>query len=190
MRARATFFAVALLAAAYASALPPTPASIRDELIAMKSADQEVRERWLKDQNNPALREEAKQLSEKQVARLREIIKQYGWPGTSQVGQNAGNGAWLIAQHGGKEFLHEVLPLMKAAVERGDLRGGDYALSVDRTRIQDGLKQVYGSQFNTKGDKCEPLPIDDPEHVDERRKAVGLEPIAEYTKTLCEMYKP
>jgi len=166
----------------------PQPA-LRDELIAMGTADQEVRKRWIADQANPALKEETRQIDEKHVARLREIIKEYGWPGKSMVGPKAANDAWLIAQHGGKEFLHETLPLMKAAVEKGDLPGGSYALSVDRTRIQDGLKQIYGSQFDTKGDKCEPLPLEDPEHVDERRKAVGLEPLADYAKVLCELYK-
>lgn len=78
---------------------------------------------------------------------------------------------------------------MKAAVEKGEMEGSSYALSVDRTRIQDGQKQLYGSQFDTEGDKCEPLPIEDPEHVDERRTAVGLGPLAEYAKQLCEMYK-
>lgn len=177
--------------------LPLRPASsaeagnpkLRDELIAMAKADQEVRGRWIKDQTNQALIDETGALSKTQVERLREIIKEFGWPGRSMVGPQAANSAWLIAQHGGKEFLHEVLPLMKQAVDKGELPGASYALSVDRTRIQDGLKQLYGSQFDTKGDKCEPLPIEDPEHVDERRKEVGLDTLAEYTRTLCAMYK-
>jgi hypothetical protein len=158
-------------------------------LIAMRDVDQDVRNRWIKDQSNQALRDEMGTVDAKNVARLREIIAQYGWPGKSMVGVKAGGAAWIIAQHGGKEFLHETLPLMKIAVDKGELAGASYALSLDRTRIQDGLKQVYGSQFDTKGDKCEPLPIEDPEHVDERRKAVGLDTLAEYTRTLCEMYK-
>lgn len=163
--------------------------ALSEELIAMGVADQDVRQRWIKDQNNQALRDEMKTVDDKHVARLREIISQYGWPTFSMVGPKAANNAWLIAQHGGKEFLHETLPLMKAALDKGEMVGGNYALSVDRTRIQDGLKQLYGSQFDTKGDKCEPLPIEDPEHVEERRKAIGLGPLSEYTQQLCEMYK-
>ena len=163
--------------------------ALRDELIAMRDKDQDVRNRWIKDQSSQPLKDEMAATDAKNVARLREIIKQYGWPGKSLVGAAASNGAWLIAQHGGKEFLHETLPLMKTAMEKGDLPASDYALSVDRTRIQDGEKQMYGSQFDTKDGKCEPLPIEDPEHVDERRKAVGLENLADYMKMLCEMYK-
>ena len=168
----------------------PQNQALADELNAMYAADQEVRGRWIKDQQNPALMDEMKDLSTKQVARLREIIKQYGWPGRTLVGQKGSNAAWTIAQHGGKEFMHETLPLMKEAVDKGELPGGSYATSVDRTRIQDGLKQIYGSQFNTRDGKCEPLPIEDPEHVDERRHEMGLQPLADYTNALCSMYKP
>jgi len=176
-------------------ATPPTPPAaesnpvLRDELLAMSKADQEIRNRWIKDQQNPALNDEMRAIDAKHVARLREIVKQSGWPGKSMVGVKAGGAAWLIAQHGGKDFLHEMLPLMKEAVDKGELDGSSYALSVDRTRIQDGQKQLYGSQFDTQAEKCEPLPIEDPEHVDERRKAVGLDPIADYGKALCELYK-
>lgn len=141
------------------------------------------------DQQNAALIAEMKSGDTKHVARLREIIKEASWPGRTMVGPQASNAAWMIAQHGGEEFLHETLPLMKEAVAKGDLPGASYATSVDRVRIQDGQKQLYGSQFDTKGDKCEPLPIEDPEHVDARRKDVGLGLLAEYAKTLCETYK-
>jgi hypothetical protein len=173
--------------------LRPTPPvanqQLSDELIAIGTEDQEIRNRWIKDQTNQSLKDEMAAIDARHVARLREIIKQYGWPGKSMVGTKAANDAWLVAQHGGKEFLHETLPLMKDAVDKGELPGASYALSVDRTRIQDGLKQIYGSQFDTKGDKCEPQPIEDPEHVDERRKEVGLDSLADYAKTLCAMYK-
>ena len=40
--------------------------------------------------------------------------------------------------------------------------------------------QVYGTQFTAGRSGPEPQPIEDPEGVDERRAAVGLEPLAEY----------
>lgn len=163
--------------------------ALRDELLAMLKEDQEVRQRWLKDQQGAAINAEMNAIDAKHVARMREILKESGWPGKTMVGERAAGGAWAIAQHGGTEFLHEALPLMKTAVERGELEGGLYATSVDRARIQDGQKQLYGSQFDTSGDKCEPLPMDDPEHVEERRKAIGLGPLSEYAQQLCALYK-
>lgn len=162
---------------------------LRDELLSMLAEDQEVRRRWVKDRENAAINAEMNAIDAKHVARLRAIIKESGWPGKTLVGVKAGGAAWAIAQHGGSEFLHETLPLMKTAVDRGELEGALYATSVDRTRIQDGQKQVYGSQFDTDGDKCEPLPMEDPEHVEERRKAIGLGPLSEYTQQLCALYK-
>src|SRR5439155_21603415 len=40
-------------------------------------------------------------LSTKQIARLREILQQQGWPGKTMVGIRAAGAAWMIAQHGG-----------------------------------------------------------------------------------------
>jgi hypothetical protein len=164
-------------------------APLREELRAMAKLDQEARNRWLKDQKSESLQAEVTALDEKHVARLREIVKEHGWPGRALVGDNGMSDAWLVAQHGGKEMLHEMLPLMKAAVDKGDLEGSLYATSFDRVRVQDGQPQLYGSQFDTSGDKCQPKPIEDPEHVDERRKAVGLGPLSEYTAQLCAIYK-
>jgi hypothetical protein len=74
--------AIALLLLAACASRPATPPpSLADELLAMKDADQEVRKRGLADQSNPAIGAEMKALSEKQVARLRDIIHKYGWRG-------------------------------------------------------------------------------------------------------------
>ena len=155
----------------------------------MSVSDQEVRHRWLKDQQNETIRAEMKKVDEAHEARLREIIREYGWPGQSLVGKKAAGAAWTVAQHGSSDFLHQTLPMMKDAVAKGELSGGLYATSVDRVRINDGQKQLYGSQFDTNGDKCEPLPIEDAEHVDARRKEVGLGPLNEYAAQLCALYK-
>ncbi|MBV9186614.1 MAG: hypothetical protein JO093_13415, partial [Acidobacteria bacterium] len=74
--------AIALLLAATACRTL-NPDMLRDELLAMNKADQEVRQRWIKDQKNPALNAEMQQLDERHVKRLRQIVKRYGWPGKS-----------------------------------------------------------------------------------------------------------
>jgi hypothetical protein len=177
------------------AAPPPAPATItinealQSELIAMREADQDVRRRELKDRDNLQIKAEREAIDKRNTARLREIIKIHGWPGKSLVGVTAGGGAWMIAQHGGPDILKETLPLMRQAVAKGELEGGLYATSFDRVRIQAGEKQVYGSQFDTEGDKCQPLPIEDEANVDARREEVGLGPLSEYTAQLCALYK-
>ncbi|HKR64113.1 MAG TPA: DUF6624 domain-containing protein [Thermoanaerobaculia bacterium] len=164
--------------------------AIGKELIAMKDVDQEARRRWLKDQTNKALDDEVEAIDARNTARLLEIIKRVGgWPGKSMVGEKASGAAWTLAQHAEGSVLRELLPVMERAVKHQELDGALYATSFDRVRILDGKKQLYGSQFDTKGDKCEPMPVEDPEHLDERRIAIGLGPIADYAKQLCDVYK-
>jgi hypothetical protein len=50
----------------------------------------------------------------------------------------------------------------------------------DRIRVREGLPQRYGTQLQKRADGWEPLPVEDPEALDARRQAVGLEPITEY----------
>jgi hypothetical protein len=178
--------------AAPAAAVEPAPThpDLVAELLAMRDADQEVRHRWLKDQKNTAIVAEMEALDAKHVVRLRQILAQYGWPGKSMVGVKPGGAAWMIAQHGGPEILAETLPMMYEAVKKGELEEALYATSLDRVLIQQGKKQAYGTQFDTDPatGKCEPKPIEDAEHVDERRIRAGMGPLADYKAQLCALY--
>jgi hypothetical protein len=185
-------FLTALLLVTRLAAVEPEPASnpaLRAELISMRDADQEVRRRWVKDQKNETLKKEMAAIDAKHVARLREILSTYGWPGKSMAGTDGAGAAWTIAQHGGQLFLQQYVPLMKAAAEHGELDWGLVATSIDRVLLGEGKKQLYGTQFDTEGDRCEPKNVADPAKLDERRKAVGLGPISEYAQTLCAVYK-
>ncbi|MFP5248035.1 MAG: DUF6624 domain-containing protein [Thermoanaerobaculia bacterium] len=179
----------AVLALVTPDAQPANPA-LAEELIAMRDADQELLHRWVKDQKNETINKEVDALMAKHVARLREIVAKHGWPGKSLVGIKGGGSAWTIAQHGGPAFLAEMLPLMEKAVQAGELEEALYGTSLDRVLIDQGKKQVYGTQFDTDPatGKCQPKPIEDPEHVDERRKRAGMPSLAEYTKMLCDIY--
>jgi hypothetical protein len=199
-----TFAAVALLVASCSTAPPPVPAAtpapaaeaaptnpaLEAELMGMLKTDQEVRQRWLKDQKNEAIRDEMKTLGAAHVARFEEIIAEHGWPGKSMVGRNGATAAWTIAQHGGKDLLGRTIGMMYQAVLKGDLAEGLYATSLDRVLTQQGKKQMYGTQFDTDPatGKCEPMPIEDAEHVDERRIRAGMGPLADYKEQLCKMY--
>ena len=49
----------------------------------------------------------------------------------------------------------------------------------DARRVRSGLPPLYGSLLD---DSLKPSPIEDEAHVDQRRKAMGLEPLADYLK--------
>jgi hypothetical protein len=163
----------------------PEPA-LAAELNTMGEADQEFR------QHIPAKpdaaffkRWQAEDLQRE--TRLAQIIAEKGWPMISQVGHQAATSAWLIAQHGSADFLKRCLVLMKAAAEKQEIAPGHLALSIDRVLMQDGQKQLYGSQFQTNSDgKTIAVPIADPEHLDERRASMGMQPFAEYAKNFIQ----
>jgi hypothetical protein len=54
--------------------------------------------------------------------RLREIVREHGWPGRSLVGDEAARAAWLLAQHADRQldFQREALPLLERAVAAGE----------------------------------------------------------------------
>ena len=83
-------------------------------------------------------------------------------------------------------------PLIKEAMEKGEIEPGHVALLEDRILMREGKKQVYGSQLrrNEKTGKYEMWPVEDEENLDKRRLSVGLEPIAEYLKRFGVTYIP
>lgn len=123
--------------------------------------------------------------------RLKEIIAEHGWPGRSRVGDDGASAAWLLVQHADldRAFQKECVALMEAAVQAGKARPADWAYLVDRVRVGEGKPQVYGTQFMQVGDQLSPQPIEDPEHVDERRAAVGLGSLANYAQSFAEGHK-
>jgi hypothetical protein len=125
------------------------------------------------------------------TAWLKEVVETRGWPKRSDVGKEAAHDAWLLAQHADHDtaFQAKVLRLLKTAVDEGEATGSELAYLTDRVRVARGEPQLYGTQFRGTGNGAmEPAPIEDPEHVDERRAAVGLPPMREYLKQIEEFY--
>ena len=115
--------------------------------------------------------------------RLREIVDEHGWPGRSLVGEEGAEHAWLLAQHASSQldFQRRVLDLLTAAVAAGEAAPRQLAYLTDRVRMLEGREQVYGTQFIRGEDgQPAPYPIEDPDHVEQRRAAVGLESLREY----------
>jgi membrane dipeptidase len=166
---------------------------LQSEIKEMVRVDQELRKRLIAGGSaiDKKLIEELHAIDSKNTARMKEIIAAHGWPGKSLVGTEGAHNAWLLIQHADRDptFQKQCLELLKAAVAQGEASGKDLAYLTDRVLLADGKKQVYGTQFMQVDGKSEPRPMEDPDHVDDRRKEVGLEPLAEYAKRLREVYK-
>jgi hypothetical protein len=86
--------------------------------------------------------------------------------------------------------MEKYFPMAKQAAERGDLSKSGFALLQDRMLMWQGKPQIYGSQLKGDGNgKMLFHEIEDEAHVDERRAAIGMEPLASYAKRFGLEYK-
>jgi hypothetical protein len=134
---------------------------------------------------NEALRAELLALAEHPAdpigaERLWSILDDYeAWPGRKLVGEDGEHAAWLVAQLGDADLQRRALEHLEAAVDCGDADPAHLAWLLDRVRMAEGRPQVFGSQFVDAGDGAvAPWPIEEPVSVDERRRRMGLEPLA------------
>ena len=157
------------------------------ELIAMAEEDQRVRaellaEGVLFDGYQPRMAE----VHHRNALRLSAIMSEIGWPGRSVVSRDAADAAWLVLQHaiGDPPVMRRGLELLRS-LPMGEVDPIQVAMLEDRVRCHSGLPQVYGTQFdwNERGE-IQPRPIDDVAHVDERRAAIGLPPLAEKVREI------
>src|SRR3954447_14617509 len=81
---------------------------------------------------------------------LEAMIKTWGWPGKSLVGEEGAGDAWLIVQHaiGSPSFQRWCLPLLKEAVAHGEAEPAQVALLEDRIAFFERRPQRYGTQFD------------------------------------------
>ena len=185
--ALATFFVVQAT-----SLVAQTDVALKDELLALRESDQSgrmliqeaTREHGPDSPELTALWEEQSKKDTKNLARLREMVAEHGWPGESMVGHDAAVAAFLIVQHADHETQVEFFPLMEAAAEAGELQRRHLAMLQDRILVDEGKPQIFGTQLylNDSTGKLELFPIEDETNVDSRRLEVGMMPLAEYVR--------
>lgn len=109
------------------------------------------------------------------------IIKKCGFPDGAVLGKEAVEAAFFVIQHADLALQKQYYADFEKGAQKGYLSKSALALMEDRILMREGKKQKYGTQL-TKDDNGEwqVYPIEDPEHVNERRAAVGLGPIEEY----------
>ncbi|MGA5441657.1 DUF6624 domain-containing protein [Streptomyces griseoincarnatus] len=115
--------------------------------------------------------------------RLGEVVDQHGWPAAGLVGEEAARAAWLTAQHADRrlDVQRRALRLREQAVEAGKASPRDLAFLRDRTLVNEGRKQMYGTQIaGVKDGSPVPWPCEHPERTDALRAEVGIEPFADY----------
>ena len=115
--------------------------------------------------------------------RLRVILKQYGYPGKSLVGEPTNEAAWYVIQH--SDDIDRYLPLIKKAAHKGELPFSLYAQMLDRQLMRRSKEQLYGTQgfgytitnpATGRRESQPPFiwPIKNPPQVNERRRQAGF----------------
>jgi hypothetical protein len=173
-------------AAAQLHETTPTAPALANELKAMAARDQEARKTFFggAGATNPT---ELNAIDAANLTQFKSIIARFGFPTRAMVGHEGVFNAWLLTQHADKDraFQKQVLALIEAHGQ-ADVRPGDVAMLADRIRVNEGKPQRYGSNFDLK--IMQPTPIEDAEHVDERRARVHLMPMADYGCVIRHQY--
>jgi hypothetical protein len=160
------------------------------ELLAIRDRDQIARYDALNHPGDKTFEETIKKVDRENLVRVEAIIAANGWPGASLAGRKAGGGAWTVIQHADLPTQKKYLPLMTKAADAGELSWALVATTIDRIEVREGKPQTYGTQFREVNGEWVSEPIEDEAHVDDRRKKVGLGPLAEYTAQLKQLHPP
>lgn len=154
----------------------------------MALEDQSLRGNYLRTLTDKSL-EEIIEKDKRNRKKFKKIFKEIGYI-SSKYGKDVQLAAFLIVQHMPKEecsFMKRYLSLMKEDLD--NINPLNYAQLVDRIRIYEGKKQLYGTQFELIGKKegvYKVKEIYDFKRVDERREKIGLGKLEEYLEELVK----
>ena len=174
---------------------PITQLLLREELVTMGREDQAIRNQMIQngaDVSDKAIEERTAVIDAHSTARMKEIVKKYGWPGPKLVGRDGADAAFLLIQHSPElAFQEAMLPRVRKSYESGILSAWNYALLLDRVLTREGKPQIYGMAVDHWAAK-EPVlyPIEDEANVDKRRAKIGLPPLREYLEFMKRLYFP
>ena len=175
--------------------LPPrrgaiSAAALQQELL--RRADEDLTARAALIAKGRAVFEQSAAVDADNTAWLKGVLDEVGWPGKSMVGEEAAHATWLLAQHADKDlpFQRRCLALLMQAAAEGEASPSDAARLTDRVRLAEGKSQVYGTQMVARHGRYEAPRLGDPNRVDERRAAMGLEPLADQIVQATEVFGP
>jgi hypothetical protein len=168
--------------------------ALRAELLEMERVDRAVRAELVARGalHSGGYHPEMAPVHRRHNARLAQIIDDVGWPGRTLVGDDGCRAAGFIVQHAilDPDVQRRCLSLLEGAVAAGEAFPFMVAFLTDRVLIDQSLPQRYGTQHVGGPDgTLIPWTIAEPDQVDARRAAVGLEPLDERTRQLREQLR-
>ncbi|KFC33554.1 hypothetical protein HZQ67_00990 [Elizabethkingia anophelis] len=161
---------------------------IRLKLLDVQSKDQSIRliyqelKKTYTDDSDlvKSASEKMKKIDLESVDIVAKIIDKYGWLGKDKIGKEANETLFLGIQHIDDLVVQsKYLTAIKDAVKKGNAEPWHLAFLTDRILMNQGKKQIYGTQkIITKNPETSYIiPLENPEKVDELRKEIGLDPL-------------
>lgn len=174
--------------------------SIRKVLEAARVSDQEIRKKVIESEGNDTLFSkylgEMSMIDKENQTTILPILEQYGWLPISKIGELASDAQFYVLQHTvDLDLFRKYLPRIKALAKKGEAKLWHAALMEDRLLVNEGKKQVFGSQVVKRPGKYDGQffvwPIEDPDKVNELRKEAGLNlTVQENAERLDALYHP
>ena len=150
----------------------------------VKTIQDEMEKRWKRDQEvrtDPAQRAQAATVDEENRRYFLSLLREVGWLDVARFGTRTSVYAAAFVKHFGDLSLNlAALPCIERDLkDTGE--GQMFAIVYDDTQLHLGRKQRYGTQIDEDA-QGHPyvLPLEQPDKVDERLKAIGQPPLASY----------
>lgn len=123
---------------------------------------------------------------------IKKIIgKLGGWPKISEFGKNVPEALWVLVQHvPDLEIIKEMLAAMQR-LPKVEVNQKNVARTIDRILTREDQPQLYGTSWKIehKTQTLSYYPVDDEEHVDERRASMGLDTFTEQKDRAYKSYQ-
>jgi VWFA-related protein len=164
--------------------------TLRDDLLKLREKIQQSMDDDIRGNRKAEdLIKHIKATREKTTAQLCPLLKQYGWPTRSLVGEDGVDAVIFVINGAAAQLRIDLMPVIIAATKKGEISRPVFAGYVDRLRLDGGLKQLFGTQATIMDGFLVLFPIEAEEQVDSRRKQYEMAPLARYLRFLESQYR-
>lgn len=186
-----------------AQARLPPPVSNKERLLRVQALDQAGREVLNgldlsvlpTAERKPAMIAIGAQIARHDVqdqAALKAMTPNSGWFPISVYGRDGQLAAWVIVQHATNDpaLMRSTVAVLDRMRRTGEATPQAYAIMYDRVALDfDHKPQRYGTQLDCIGGDERPKRVEDPAHLDARRKTAGFDQTeADYVKSMDDGY--
>jgi hypothetical protein len=173
--------------------------SFANSLDSIMALDQGIRKKFMEamqahEKIDPSLYGEMHRIDSSNQAWVIDKLQEYGWPEKNKVGDNAARAVFLVVQHAELPVIETYYPQLQALADRKEASAVHAAMMLDRMLMYQGKKQIYGTQASgqlREDGSWVIWPVENPESINERRKAVGFtDTVEETAASMDAVYNP